>query len=81
MEQCNEVCPNGSRVVVELVRVEDYLSRLRLRSIRRPLAYWVCLARSFLAKMALMYLYDFLGAGAPYFRCPASVYLWLVSAV
>jgi len=36
-----------------MVRMEDYLPRLRLRLIGRPRANGTCLAQSFLAKMAL----------------------------
>lgn len=40
-------------LVFELVCVEDHLPRPQLRSVGRLRAYRVCLARSFLAKMAL----------------------------
>ena len=36
-----------------MVRMEDYLPRLRLRPIGRPRANGTCLAQSFLAQMAL----------------------------
>lgn len=55
VEQNYGVLPKRFRklLLFELVCVEDHLPRPRLRSVGRPLAHRVCLARAFLAKMAL----------------------------
>ena len=56
VEQNYGVLPKRFRkllLMCELVCVEDHLPRPRLRSVGRPLAHRVCLAGSFLAKMAL----------------------------
>ncbi len=55
VEQNHGALPKRFRklLLFELVCVEDYLPRPRLRSVGRLLAHRVCLARSFLAKIAL----------------------------